>query len=632
MTLISLCMIVKNEEKFLPRCLESVQGLVDEIIIIDTGSEDDTKTIAAQYTNHIYDFEWCNDFSAARNEALRYATGKWILVLDADEYVQNTGHEKLRKFLEGYNHKKPYGFIIKIMNFMGSGYDETNIMESTGARLFSNKSGIQYTQPIHEQLASSQGGITFSSLSFTIFHSGYIKEIVQQKNKSKRNMSILETMKSDHHNESYYYFTVGNEYSNSGEMEQALQSYQLSYEKSCSTDSWYHHLLDRLINIEMQLDQHHLAYIHILTGINLKPDHTDYYCLKGILLDSLGCWNDAVHEFEKCIQIAEDADNKNIPYWIVHPTHGKIIPYQMLADIHRKKGDLSSTIKYWIKTLQLQPKNYKVLQQLAEHLLCVENDEQTVDILETLYPLNVPMNAMLLLKIVLQTGNQRLVDRYRKLVNGLGIQLGYEDTVLSELLSKEAIGSTPGREETLPSPFALTAAIVYNNMSFTDGAASDKEDCRQLAQQALLVIHEHAWDKDAIEGHEPLLAQTLLFMWKYEYKDLYFTLLQRMANARTLNLLADLLYQTGRMNEALELFSLLLDNKALAAEGLKTVGQWYINMGELEDGYPFIKTTLDTEPSLDLLGKIQPYLPSEKGADMLNKYYSYYPHMKKCLV
>jgi pentatricopeptide repeat protein len=625
-------MIVKNEEKFLPRCLESVQGLVDEIIIIDTGSEDNTKTIGAQYTNHIYDFEWCNDFSAARNESLRYATGKWILVLDADEYVQNTGHGKLRKFLEGYNHKKPYGFIVKILNFMGSGYDETNMMESTGARLFSNKSGIQYTLPIHEQLTSSQGSITFPSLSFTIFHSGYIKEIVQLKNKSKRNMSILETMKSDSHNESYYHFIVGNEYSNSGEMEQALQSYQLSYKKSYTTDSWYHHLLDRLITLEMQLDQHHLAYNHILTGININPDHTDYYCLKGILLDSLGCWNDAAREFEKCIQIAEDADNKNIPYWIVQPAHGKIIPYQMLADIHRKKGDLSSAIKYWIKTLQLQPKNYKVLRQLAEHLLCVQNDEQTEDILETLYPLNVPMNAMLLLKIVLQTGNQRLVERYRQLVNGLGIQLGYEDTIMSGLLSKETIGSTSRNEETLPSPFALMAAVVYGNISFADGAASDKEACSLLARQALLVLHDHTWDQEALEGHEELLAQALLFMWKYGYNDLYFTLLQRMANARTLNLLADLLCQTGRMDEALELFSLLLDNKALAAEGIKTVGQWYINMGELSDGYPFINTTLDTKPSLDLLGKIQPYLPSEEGTDMLNKYYSYYPHMENILV
>lgn len=624
MNLISLCMIVKNEEKLLPRCLESVQKWVDEIIIIDTGSDDHTKSIARQYTDHVYDFEWSNDFSAARNESLRYATGKWILVLDADEYVQNSGHKQLRQLLEDNNTQKPFAFILNIMNFTGSGYDETQVMESTGARLFRNHSAIRYTEAIHEQLTSSQGEIQFSPLTFTIFHSGYTQEIVQQKNKSQRNMSILNTMKSDHKNEGYYYFILGNEYANSKEMEQALHSYQRSHEKSKPTDTWYHHLMDRLITLEIQQDQHHLAYKNIQTGLKLKPHHTDYYCLHGILLDSLGYWNAAAREFEKCIQIASDADRNNTPYWVVQPTYGKIIPYQMLADIQRKKGDLSGAIQYWIKTLQLQPKNYNVLQLLVEHLLVVELGEQVESILEMIYPQTIPMNSVLLYKISLLTGNMRMLNHYQSPLDKLDIQLGYSDTILLHLLNKKMLNSIEGNSETIPSHIALMAAIVYNNMSFAEGAVTDPEVCIRLAQQALLALQDHTWDQEALEGNEQLFAQTLLFMWKYEYKELYLTLLQRMASARTINLLGHLYYQMGQTDEALELFSLLLDNQLLAAEGLKTIGQWYLSMGELTDGYPFIKASLEMEPSMDLLGRIQEYIPVEQRTELLHKYFQHY--------
>ena len=87
---LSLCMIVKNEEKFLAGCLESVKNIVDEIIIVDTGSTDKTIEIANSYNAKVYHFEWKNDFSLARNESIKHATGDWILILDADERLAIT--------------------------------------------------------------------------------------------------------------------------------------------------------------------------------------------------------------------------------------------------------------------------------------------------------------------------------------------------------------------------------------------------------------------------------------------------------------------------------------------------------------------------------------------------------------
>ncbi|MBO4396165.1 MAG: glycosyltransferase family 2 protein [Eubacterium sp.] len=94
MITISLCMIVKNEEKVLARCLDSIKDLMDEIIIVDTGSTDRTKEIASNYTNKVFDFAWIDDFSAARNYAFSKATGDYIYSADADEVLDDENHAK----------------------------------------------------------------------------------------------------------------------------------------------------------------------------------------------------------------------------------------------------------------------------------------------------------------------------------------------------------------------------------------------------------------------------------------------------------------------------------------------------------------------------------------------------------
>ncbi len=93
---ISMCMIVKNEQDILKRCLDSYAGIYDELIIIDTGSTDNTKEIAHQYTDNIYDFEWCDDFAAARNFAFSKAGCEYILSVDADEELDVYNNQSLR--------------------------------------------------------------------------------------------------------------------------------------------------------------------------------------------------------------------------------------------------------------------------------------------------------------------------------------------------------------------------------------------------------------------------------------------------------------------------------------------------------------------------------------------------------
>src|SRR3989344_3837469 len=101
MQTISLCMIARNEELYLEQCLNSVKDLADEIIIVDTGSTDKTKEIAKKFGAKVFDFKWVDDFSAARNESLKHAAKDWILVLDADETLDEKGKKAIKELAKG---------------------------------------------------------------------------------------------------------------------------------------------------------------------------------------------------------------------------------------------------------------------------------------------------------------------------------------------------------------------------------------------------------------------------------------------------------------------------------------------------------------------------------------------------
>lgn len=147
---ISLCMIVKNEEKVLARCLDSIVDLMDEIIIVDTGSTDRTKEIAGKYTDKIYDFEWIDDFSAARNFAFSKATKEYVYTADADEVLDEENHQRfadLKQMLlpEIEMVQMKYGNQLS----HGTAY---NFDEEYRPKLFKRMREWTWIEPVHEQV------------------------------------------------------------------------------------------------------------------------------------------------------------------------------------------------------------------------------------------------------------------------------------------------------------------------------------------------------------------------------------------------------------------------------------------------------------------------------------------------
>ena len=150
MVSISLCMIVKNEEKILARCLDSIHDLVEEIIIVDTGSTDRTKEIASKYTKKIYDFEWIDDFAAARNFSFQFATKDYIYVADADEVIDE---ENRKRFLQLKEVLLPEIDIVQMkycnqLQF-GTAY---NFDEEYRPKLYKRQREFLWTEPVHEMV------------------------------------------------------------------------------------------------------------------------------------------------------------------------------------------------------------------------------------------------------------------------------------------------------------------------------------------------------------------------------------------------------------------------------------------------------------------------------------------------
>jgi|WetSurMetagenome_2_1015567.scaffolds.fasta_scaffold02216_9 glycosyltransferase involved in cell wall biosynthesis len=186
MPALSLSMIVKDEENHLVRCLSSVKDVVDEIVIVDTGSSDKTIEIAESFGAKIFHFDWVDDFSSARNFALSKCTGDWILYLDADEELNPDYIEEINNFKT----RPPAGIYCTIKS-RGSSTANGSVIRYP--RLFANVSGIEFNGKVHEQIIDSlkKNKVPLIDSNIEIIHHGYVLDNEGLKQKKERNLALL---------------------------------------------------------------------------------------------------------------------------------------------------------------------------------------------------------------------------------------------------------------------------------------------------------------------------------------------------------------------------------------------------------------------------------------------------------
>jgi tetratricopeptide (TPR) repeat protein len=303
---ISLCMIVRNESQNLARCLASVKPYVDEMIVVDTGSEDNTVEIAHQYGANVSHFTWCDDFAAARNYAVSQATSDWILTLDADEELVVTD-SNFREQLAANPEMLMYLITIRDMYV-----DQVPLLLS---RVFRNHPQLRYAGRFHEQLEYQGQALPkerVSALTSIYFnHYGYEPEVAERKNRD-RNIPILEKIRQEGNHNLMLLTCLANLYHATAQAEKSQECFSEAFdrllphlmsgepplEKTCVPI-----LLFNLGTRVLEDEDFETSRMICQRGCEWYPNFPPLLYLTGKLLHTLGFYLGATGYFEECLQL-----------------------------------------------------------------------------------------------------------------------------------------------------------------------------------------------------------------------------------------------------------------------------------------------------------------------------------------
>lgn len=218
---ISVCIITRDEEHYLEECLKRLASYPFEIVVVDTGSKDDTISVARKYTNNVYEYEWCNDFSEARNYSVSCANNDMIMIVDTDEFVEPFDYEKFIGDVEA-NHSK-VGRINLNNQYYRNG--EKHSTKEKLSRIFDRRL-YKYTGMVHEQLTPIEGGeFEVYETAIEYIHVGYDGSPEVLANKTKRNIELLlkELAKGE---DAYILYQLGKSYYMQADYEEALKYFE----------------------------------------------------------------------------------------------------------------------------------------------------------------------------------------------------------------------------------------------------------------------------------------------------------------------------------------------------------------------------------------------------------------------
>lgn len=249
---VSAVIVAKNEERSIARCIESLDGVVDEIVVVDTGSTDATRDVALERGAKVVDFEWCDDFAAARNFGLGQVTSDWVLWIDADEWLDARSRQRV-KLVAGLfaDIGKPVVLRIGQFNTMPGDKTEFNFDQ---ARFHSEPKQFRWVGRIHEQLLlggsrkSTGSEVVKLAIDVRIWHDGYNPEIIDKKAKLARNVKLLQACVGDDQEDIASWGFLGRELFLLGEVDEAIQALRTA-EKLSREQTWY----GRLPEVRMYL-------------------------------------------------------------------------------------------------------------------------------------------------------------------------------------------------------------------------------------------------------------------------------------------------------------------------------------------------------------------------------------------
>ncbi len=343
---ISLTMIVRNEAAHLADCLESVQDKVDEMIIVDTGSTDDTLRIAKRYTPHVYSFPWNNDFSAARNFALEHATGDWILALDADEEVLCQDPFSFHALIDRQKDKE--AFLVPLLNPISESTEEYNTFYVL--RLFRNNGDYQYVGKIHEQVSIPDPQKVGLAEGPIIKHQALPLKVRHQKR--NRNLQLLKKSSQEDIQNVFLHYYLGVEWLMLDKPGYALPFLQKAYANLSDDNLLFRAPALKYLLIALRtLGRQDEALTLCLEASLRYPDFTDIFYLGGLLLEEKEEYLIALKWFDQAIACGKPT------VLFSHMTGSEsFLAYYHLGFCYEKIGETAEAIGAYETALKLNPR------------------------------------------------------------------------------------------------------------------------------------------------------------------------------------------------------------------------------------------------------------------------------------
>jgi GT2 family glycosyltransferase/glycosyltransferase involved in cell wall biosynthesis len=451
---VSLCMIVKDEEEMLPGCLEPVHGYVDELIVVDTGSSDRTVEIAESFGAKVIHFPWNGSFSDARNVGLDAATGDWLFYLDADEHMVAEDAPKLRTLL-GKTWRE--GFHLAETNYTG-GDESGPAVTHMALRLFRNRPEYRFVGRIHEQKTHAMPTYLserWEAAPVRVLHYGYLKGRIADKDKSRRNLELLEREAREKPS-GFNSYNLGCEYARLGEHEAARGHFENAWK--ALGDRWADVGYASVLAVRLAVARRATgdvdgAVATIVDGLQAFPDHTD------LVLELASCaWAKGDHaEAEKlalrCLELG-DAPAE----YIATVGAGTYLALHLLGELRREQGDAAGAEAYHRRSLAEFPDYVAPVLPLASAMLARGAASAEV---EAIVPEGRPSAMTLVATAFHEAGRVEDAERWfaaaleRQPANGLA-RVGLIEALLSQQRWAEA--AAEAEREPADSPFGPAAA------------------------------------------------------------------------------------------------------------------------------------------------------------------------------
>lgn len=346
---ISLCMIVRNEERVLGECLRSARPWVDEILLVDTGSTDQTVEIAAEYGATISHFPWCEDFAAARNASLTGATGDWILWIDADDTIPPVSGEAILEAVRNAP-EEVVGFVIPVQ-FVDDGSPGAGTRVDH-VKLFRNRPGLAFEGRIHEQILPAlvaTGGL-IARCGAVVLHSGYDTSPEGQARKRERDRTILELDLQDRPDHPFVLFNLGMTAHHNGEHEAAVRWLERCLEVSGTTESHVRKAYALLGGSLRQLERTEASLAVFLRGLDAAPGDPELHFHAANILTEQERYPDARDHYLAVIQADISNHFSSVDMGILGYK-----AYHNLASVYEALRDYSSARDWWLRAVEEAP-------------------------------------------------------------------------------------------------------------------------------------------------------------------------------------------------------------------------------------------------------------------------------------